>query len=532
MWLVGLPPNRSLFHKLGWCMAYEVLARRWRPQNFQQLVGQQHVVRALTNALDQQRLHHAYLFTGTRGVGKTTLARILAKCLNCEQAISASPCGTCDTCQAIQHGNCLDLLEIDAASKTGVEDMRDLISNVQYSPNHARYKIYLIDEVHMLSKHSFNALLKTLEEPPAHVVFILATTDPQKLPITILSRCLQFHLKNLSIEQISQHLATILEAESIPFEKAALETLAEAADGSVRDSLSLLDQTIAHSDTTLKLSDVQALLGLSEQETVYRLLQQLQQSNGLGLLETVAELAHQAADFHHVLEQLLKVLHQVAVQQTVPEIISAEAIQQLAKGWSKEDTQVYYQIALIGRRDLPLAPTPKSGFEMVLLRMLAFRPIEHTAAPEPQSAMSPTAQPAQSTPTQTLATVPCENDWNTLYPQLKLSGIAKTLASYCIMVERSDKAIKLCIESSQATLVNNTHIKTIETAINQQLGQAIKLTIEPGETHLPSPFNLAKQAAEKKHQQAVEAINQDPHLNQILNQFDGTIEKGSIAAID
>lgn len=517
-------------------MAYQVLARQWRPKNFQQIVGQQHVVRALTNALDQQRLHHAYLFTGTRGVGKTTLARILAKCLNCEQGISSAPCETCSTCQDISEGRCLDLLEIDAASRTSVEDMRELLNNTQYSANHARYKIYLIDEVHMLSKHSFNALLKTLEEPPAHVIFILATTDPQKLPVTILSRCLQFHLKNLSVQQITEHMETILQSESIPFEKAALETLAEAADGSVRDGLSLLDQTIAHGNQQVQLSDVQALLGLSEQRFIVALLEQLFDKNGQGLLETIAQLAQQAADFHHVLEQLLKALHQIGVCQLVPENDYSEPIKQISQRLGKEELQVYYQIALIGRRDLPLAPTPQSGFEMIMLRMLAFSPIDQSTPPAQPTVTKPSAKPVKpvttTPPAAPLPTAQANSRWQEIFPQLALSGIAKTLASNCVMASHTDDHIKLLIEPSQATLVTKEQLQTIEEGLQQHFSKPIKLTIETGSSNQPSPFTLAKQAAEKKQQQAVDLIQHDPNVSTLIETFDATIEKDSIVPID
>ncbi len=516
-------------------MSYQVLARQWRPGDFQHIVGQQHVVQALTNALNQQRLHHAYLFTGTRGTGKTTLARILAKCLNCEQGITATPCENCSTCQDIREGRCLDLLEIDAASRTGVEDMRELLDNVQYSSNHARYKVYIIDEVHMLSKHSFNALLKTLEEPPAHIIFILATTDPQKLPATVLSRCLQFHLKNLSVEQLTAHMEMILQHENISFEAAALEALAEAADGSVRDGLSLLDQTISHGNNQVALSDVQALLGLSEQRFILTLLKQLQNHQGQGLLDTITQLAQNAADFHQVLEQLLKTLHEIAKCQVVPEYPCAETIKSIAREWGKEETQVYYQSALIGRRDLPLAPTPRSGFEMIMLRMLAFSPVEKSSPPPPtpQKKTTPPPQVQQPSPSANMKDQATpDTGWQGIFPKLALSGMAKTLASYCIMVENAENQIKLLIEPNQAMLVSNEQRQTIEHALREYYEKPIKLLIEPGTVHQPSPFHLAKQAAEKKQQQAIDIIQNDPNVSTIVEKFDATIEKGSIVAID
>lgn len=358
---------------------YQVLARKWRPKVFPEVVGQEHVLRALTNALEQKRLHHAYLFTGTRGVGKTTIARILAKCLNCNSGVTATPCGVCDGCVEIDAGRFIDLIEVDAASRTKVEDTRDLLDNVQYLPVAGRYKIYIIDEVHMLSNHSFNALLKTLEEPPAHVKFLLATTDPQKLPVTILSRCLQFNLKRLSPDCIKAQLGKILNQEQITFEDQALLRLAVAADGSVRDALSLLDQAIAYGGGSVKASDVCAMLGSIENTYIFQLLEGLINKDANHILNTIAELAACAADFVGVLDELLSILHQLAVVQLAPNVLSnsfedAQQIREFAAKFTADEIQLYYQIGLIGRRDLSLAPTPKIGFEMAMLRMLAFRP--------------------------------------------------------------------------------------------------------------------------------------------------------------
>jgi len=360
-------------------MSYQVLARKWRPKTFREMVGQEHVLKALINALDHSRLHHAYLFTGTRGVGKTTIARILAKCLNCEVGVSSEPCGVCATCQEIGEGRFIDLIEVDAASRTKVEDTRDLLENVQYAPTRGRFKVYLIDEVHMLSTHSFNALLKTLEEPPPHVKFLLATTDPQKLPATILSRCLQFNLKNMTPERIVQHLSHVLEQEMVGFEEPGLWLLGNAADGSMRDALSLTDQAIAFGSGKVLEADVRAMLGTIDQRVVYDLLAALAEADGAALLGAVARVAEQATDFSGVLEELLAVLHRIAIAQAVPDAIDnsrgdRERIIDLAARLAAEDVQLFYQIGLNGRRDLPLAPDPRSGLEMTLLRMLAFRP--------------------------------------------------------------------------------------------------------------------------------------------------------------
>ena len=384
-------------------MSYQVLARKWRPRSFSEMVGQTHVLRALINALDSQRLHHAYLFTGTRGVGKTTIARIIAKCLNCETGISSTPCGACSICKEIDEGRFIDLIEVDAASRTKVEDTRELLDNVQYSPSRGRFKVYLIDEVHMLSTSSFNALLKTLEEPPPHVKFLLATTDPQKLPVTVLSRCLQFSLKNMPPERVVDHLSHVLAAEQIPFENDALWLLGRAADGSMRDAMSLTDQAIAFGEGKVLAADVRAMLGTLDHGQVYGVLHALLEGDARALIEAVRHLAEQGPDWNGVLSEILNVLHRVAIAQALPEAVDngqgdRERVLELASVLPSEDVQFYYQMGLIGRRDLPLSPDPRSGFEMVLLRMLAFRPADSHDAPrvvlKPLGISQATADPA------------------------------------------------------------------------------------------------------------------------------------------
>lgn len=360
-------------------MSYQVLARKWRSRSFQELVGQSHVLQALVNALDQNRLHHAYLFTGTRGVGKTTIARILAKCLNCETGVSSTPCGQCAACHEIDEGRFVDLIEVDAASRTKVEDTRELLDNVQYAPTRGRFKVYLIDEVHMLSAHSFNALLKTLEEPPPHVKFLLATTDPQKLPVTILSRCLQFGLKNMTPELIVGHLENILTQEQLAYESAALWQLARAADGSMRDALSLTDQAIAFGNGRVAEAEVSAMLGTIDQRQVLKMVQALATGRATSVLAAVGQLAEHAPDYRTVLDDMLAILHRVAIAQVVPEAVDnsqgdRESLIDLAGSMTAEDVQLFYQVGLVGKKDLPLAPEPRGGFEMALLRMLAFRP--------------------------------------------------------------------------------------------------------------------------------------------------------------
>ncbi|UAX00067.1 DNA polymerase III subunit gamma/tau [Halopseudomonas nanhaiensis] len=371
-------------------MSYQVLARKWRPRLFREMVGQTHVLQALINALDNNRLHHAYLFTGTRGVGKTTIARILAKCLNCEVGVSSEPCGICSACREIDEGRFVDLIEVDAASRTKVEDTRELLDNVQYAPSRGRFKVYLIDEVHMLSSHSFNALLKTLEEPPEHVKFLLATTDPQKLPVTILSRCLQFSLKNMPPERVVEHLRHVLGEESIGFDEESLWLLGRAADGSMRDGLSLTDQAIAFGNGTLQASQVRSMLGTIDHGQVFGLLEALAAHDARALLGAVAELAEQGADFAGVLSELISTLQRLAIAQVLPDGVDnsqgdRERVVELAGRMSAEDVQLFYQLALHGRRDLPLSPDPRGGFEMAVLRMLAFRPVamESATAPPP-----------------------------------------------------------------------------------------------------------------------------------------------------
>ena len=359
-------------------MSYQVLARKWRPSNFDEMVGQAHVLRALTSALDNERLHHAYLFTGTRGVGKTTISRILARCLNCDTGISSKPCGTCSACNEISEGRFVDLIEVDAASRSKVDETRELLANVQYRPTRGRYKVYLIDEVHMLSTHSFNALLKTLEEPPPHVVFLLATTDPQKLPATVLSRCLQFHLKNMQPDDIQKHLAHILTTDEIVYEDNAIESLSWSAKGSMRDALSLLDQAIAFGDGKVIDKDVREMLGTIDRNQVYELLTAIAANDGEACMEIIEDLSQFAPDYEDVLGELLAVLHRVALLQQIPNVTLAtqdqKQIQTISTSISPEDVQLFYQLALHGRRDLPLAPDMRSGFEMCVLRLMNFRP--------------------------------------------------------------------------------------------------------------------------------------------------------------
>lgn len=511
-------------------MSYQVLARKWRPKTFTEMVGQEHVLQALINALDQKRLHHAYLFTGTRGVGKTTIARILAKCLNCEVGIGSKPCERCDACVAIDRGRFIDLIEVDAASRTKVEDTRELLENIQYAPASGRYKVYLIDEVHMLSGHSFNALLKTLEEPPEHVKFLLATTDPQKLPVTVLSRCLQFHLKNLSPELISTYLATVLTAEKITFEKNALDHLAQAADGSMRDGLSLLDQAIAYCKENITSADVHAMLGTLGDNNVLALLTELANHNAKNLLAIAHTLAEQGTDFYQALEALLSQLHALAVLHAIKATPSSHPeklhLLELANRLPREDIQLFYQIALIGRRDLPLAPSPKVGFEMVLLRMLDFR--LHPPIHQPTLASERQTKPAALTPVHTPAA-----SWTEIIAKLTLSGMTLALANNCELSEIRDEAVHLILSDQHGPLLNPIQQDRLEAALKKYFNRDMRLTITLSHS-TPSKTPAKIQEAEKNKQkaQAIAAIESDPGVAHLLESFQATIDNASIHPVN
>ena len=531
-------------------MSYQVLARKWRPRTFRELVGQEHVVRALTNALDRQRLHHAFLFTGTRGVGKTTIARIFAKSLNCETGISSTPCGECGACREIDGGRFVDLIEVDAASRTKVEDTRDLLENVQYAPSRGRFKVYLIDEVHMLSTHSFNALLKTLEEPPPHVKFLLATTDPQKLPVTILSRCLQFGLKRLPVAMIAAYLAKVLADEEIPGEAAALQLIARAGDGSMRDALSLLDQAIAFGAGRVEQSAVAVMLGDIDRRQVVSLLEALAVNDAAVLLRRVAELDEAAPDYTTVLAHLLSLLQQVALAQAVPDAVptdgmaDAQTLARLAETLAPEDIQLFYQIALLGRRDLPLAPEPRGGFEMVLLRMLCFRPTALEAkpsvdAPETGDVSRRATQPstplaAVSTPSASLAAVPTPStplvavsapaisEWETLIKHLNLNAREKSLASNCELIAHEGGRFELRLEPSLQPMLN-AHVKErLKNALEQHFGGVIDLKFQFGKVHA-TPEIQRQQQQDERQKAAAERIDEDPHVRDMQDIFGARI---------
>ncbi len=527
-------------------MSYQVLARKWRPRSFAELVGQEHVVQALVNALTQGRLHHAYLFTGTRGVGKTTVARILAKALNCETGVSAEPCGTCGSCQELDGGRFIDLIEVDAASRTKVEETRELLENVQYTPTRGRYKVYLIDEVHMFSNHSFNALLKTLEEPPPHVKFLLATTDPQKLPVTILSRCLQFNLKRLPLERIVGQFRRILDDEKTEYEVPALEHLGRAADGSMRDGLSLLDQAIAFGAGRVSEDEVRAMLGDIGLDQAAPLLEALADGDAAALLAAFAKLVERAPDYEALLEALLRLLHRVAVVQVEPGADDPEAgdhalVAELAERLPAEDVQLYYQVALLGRRDLDLAPDPRRGCEMTLLRMHAFRP-DAVTAPAPAGAAPAPARraPAKSTDTRPAARPAAKraapppaasvdgDPWHTRVAQLDLGGMARQLANHCTVVRESDDQVVLRLEPASEQLRTQRSEQALEKALGESLGRDVSLVIEVGAVETETPAARESRETSERQQAAEQSIASDPHVQALRDAFGAEVEPGSV----
>ncbi|MCW9014284.1 MAG: DNA polymerase III subunit gamma/tau [Gammaproteobacteria bacterium] len=533
-------------------MSYQVLARKWRPANFTEMVGQDHVLRALINALDEERLHHAYLFTGIRGVGKTTVARIFAKSLNCETGVTSTPCGECAACKAIAEGRFIDLIEVDAASRTKVEDTRELLDNVQYAPTHGRFKVYLIDEVHMLSGHSFNALLKTLEEPPPHVKFLLATTDPQKLPVTILSRCLQFNLKRMPMPLIEGHLQHILQAEQVAFEDQAIRLLAHGADGSMRDALSLLDQAIAYGGGKLDTDEVQAMLGSVSRDRILAILNALITNDAAAAMNEVARLAEMTPDYQNALADLLALLHQVALAQQVPDavddhLVERETIQQIASQVSAEDVQLFYQIGLLGRKDLPLAPDARTGFEMALLRMLAFKPAPGQVSerlPVQQTAHAASAplvnageqNPEPATEQATPATAPVAkvavSDWHGLVEAMNIRGMVKQLAVNCVLHQRDGGEIQLILNEEFSQLLNPGLQSKLADALGEYLGDKIKLQISLGKPETESPAQTAARNVAERQQQAEQSIEQDPVVQAMKENFGAEVVPNSVRPID
>ena len=517
-------------------MSYTALARKWRPKKFSELIGQEHVRRALVNALDTGRIHHAFLFTGTRGVGKTTIARIFAKCLNCEKGVTAEPDGVCAACREIDAGRFVDLIEVDAASRTKVDDTRELLDNVQYTPARGRFKVYLIDEVHMLSAHSFNALLKTLEEPPPHVKFLLATTDPQKLPMTVLSRCLQFNLKRLPAADIAAHMRTILDQEGIAYDAAGLRLVAQAADGSMRDGLSLLDQLIAFGGGKAGEAEARAMLGTVARDHVVRLAELLAALDPAGLLKGAQALEQFAPDYAQLLDELAGLMVRVGLRQAVTdyegdEAFAPEVIERLARALTPEDVQLFYQTAINGRRDLPLAPDPRTGFEMTLLRMVAFRPAAAGPAGTVPAAApgetTPVAAPAETTPVRApgeTTPVSAPAPWAAIVSALELSGAARQLASNCVLIGRSGAVVRLALDPHSQQLRTPAQEEKLAQALSRYYGEPVRLEFQ--ETRAgggESPALLAQRASQQELAVARRAFEADPGVQGLRERFGATV---------
>ena len=538
-------------------MSYEVLARKLRPSDFSALVGQEHVVKALSHALDSGRLHHAYLFTGTRGVGKTTIARILAKSLNCEQGVSSTPCGQCSICLEVQENRFMDLIEVDAASRTGVDDTRELLENAQYMPTRGRYKVYLIDEVHMLSMASFNALLKTLEEPPEHVKFLLATTDPKKVPVTVLSRCLQFQLKNLSAQMIADYLVQVLADENIEYEQAGVEILAKSAQGSMRDALSLTDQTIAYGQGKLMHADVVGMLGVVGHDEVTALLEAIAEGSASKAMDISAQLAERNNDFADVLRELLEALHKMAVDQAVN---GADSL------FDAEEVQLYYQIVLVGLRDIEIAPDPRSGFEMTLLRMLAFAPKPDSSVPPrlrqtpadgkeegaeaprsvdtdndapvagSESALesTPSASTAetsvasiesvQAAPEGFVADAQLLTQWYEWVEQINVTGVAKMIAEHAVLKSLQLPSVELVLSDQHDTLLNEAQRSAIGRALAELLGEQVELVVSTAPIASETPNERKARLQQERQSDAEAALQQDSTVQSLLSEFGGKIE--------
>jgi DNA polymerase III subunit gamma/tau len=544
--------------------AYTALARKWRPHSFAEMAGQEHVLRALANALASGRLHHAFLFAGTRGVGKTTVARILAKCLNCDCGVSATPCGECASCREIDAGRSVDLIEVDAASRTKVDDTRELLDNVQYAPTRSRYKIYLIDEVHMLSGHSFNALLKTLEEPPPHVKFLLATTEPQKLPVTVLSRCLQFNLKRLSVALISSRLTHILQAEQIAFEPAAVQLLAEAGDGSLRDALSLLDQLLAFGNGKALEADARAMLGTVHREQVQRVVELLAAGDAAALLNYARSFDELSPDYAQLLDQLAALLERIALKQLVPgfegdELHPADLLARLAAQIAAEDLQLYYQTAILGRRDLALAPDARTGFRMTLIRMLAFRPasapgalaVSPAVTPMRAGATEPPAAPAAGTvreaasmgvtPAPTPAPEspsPAESpvaagpaavlDWSAIVASLDLQGLPRELARNCALLGREGGLLRLTLDPRSASMRTRALEDKLAQALARYFGSPVRLQFELRDDTHETPARAAERIESQRRQQAQMAFEADPIVGAFKERFGASVLPDSV----
>jgi len=534
-------------------MSYLALARKWRPGTFADVVGQEHVVRALGNAIETERVHHAYLFAGTRGVGKTTVARILAKALNCEEGVNAEPCGECGACVSIDEGRFVDLIEVDAASKTKVDDTRELLENVQYTPTAGRYKVYLIDEVHMLSNHSFNALLKTLEEPPPHVKFLLATTDPQKLPVTVLSRCLQFNLKRLPTALIVGRMAQICEAEDIAVEGASLARIARAASGSMRDALSLLDQALAFCGGGLSDADVADMLGSMDKKHINELLQSLAAGDAAALLGQFAMLQELVPDYESVLDDMATILQQVAVVQlagadSLDDDADQEMLQSQAASLTPELVQLFYQIAITGRRDLAYAPDPRIGFEMTLLRMLAFERPGNEAPATPSGGATPArtaAKPQAAVREQQPATSRAGGGtvaldqlsqgaagWNNVLGKLALKGAARQLAENCLPSGMQGSELQLQVSKNSEHLLTEQMQKRLVDALNDALSEKVRVKFSVAADKIDTIAAKAADETVEREDAARQAIQNDPNVQELVDMFGAEVEQSSIRSVD
>lgn len=523
-------------------MSYQVLARKWRPKSFQDMVGQQHIIKALTNALDNERLHHAYLFTGTRGVGKTTLARILAKCLNCESGVTSRPCGVCSNCTGIDEGRFVDLIEVDAASRAKVDETRDLMDNVQYAPSVGRYKVYLIDEVHMFSNHSFNALLKTLEEPPPHIKFLLATTESKKIPVTILSRCLQFNLKLLSVSQIEEQLLKIISQESIESDQNSIHLLAVAANGSLRDALSLLDQAISHGGGVLQEQQVRSMLGTIDNKDLKSLLSALIDGDARSVLQQVEAMAEHGPDYDAILVELLSSLQQIAIAQVLDESGGQTdfELSNLAGKISRENAQLFYQIGLMGRRDLALAPDPRSGFEMTLIRMLAFKPVEKVdfrkVSPDSAHNLPTTVEDKNKGETKNsenpeqdnIENEFASNDWQGIIDEMALAGLVKELAGHCILKEHTQDKIHLVLTPAQEHLLNTAQKERLIKALKTRFGNHIRIVITVDSQNEETPTQRRIREENELQEAAEKSVHEDSTVQALQDLFDATLDENSI----
>lgn len=525
----------------------QVLARKWRPKDFSELAGQEHVVKALINSMKQNRLHHAYLFTGTRGVGKTTVARILAKALNCEQGITATPCKKCAACLAIDQGNFIDLIELDAASNTQVDAMRELLDNAQYAPVTARYKIYLIDEVHMLSRSAFNAMLKTLEEPPEHVKFILATTDPQKIPVTVLSRCLQFNLKQIPPSLIVARLVEILSMEGVPADMGSLRLLAQAAKGSLRDALSLLDQAIAFGEGTVNEASTRAMLGTLDRDYLFALLEALAEQNGSAMLATADQMEGTSVSFDQALQDLAALLHRLAIVQVIPGMLDevqpeSDRLLALTKRFSPEDIQLFYQISLHGRADLAHAPDEYSGFTMTLMRMLVFMPgsrpsnrvVAETSVhhPAPAHGIKSGLPSSPENARESVANHAPNEAWLALVNQLDLNGMTRMLAQYSEAKSFSENKIELYVAEMHKHLLEKTYQDRLKSQLETHFGKPVEVVFSLGSITGITSAVLQDRDKLARQSRAVDAIESDPYVQELVEQFDAKLNVSSIKPTD